>query len=288
MNTCIRFTVNWGLFNQMTEQTSASEEFARESSSDRYRRWPKNEVFSRTCIPPETPFFVRLDGWRFQKLVEELNADRPFDERVAECLVASGEALFLKSLNPSLIYVASDELNILFADAVPFRGRVEKMDSVLASLAASAFSLNLLRLFSTKQVASFDSRIITALNTGKVIEYMSWRQTNACRNHNNTYAYWIFRKMGYRPAEIARKLKGLTGKKIHELMLEQGVNLTKTPQWQRRGILVYKQPFAKKTEHGSVTRWKLEEEWNLPLFSSEEGLNLVQRIVELTKQKRKK
>jgi len=41
--------------------------------------------------------------------------------------------------------------------------------------------------------------------------------------------------MGHKPAEIAKKFKGLKAKESHEMMFKQGVNLAKTPQWQRRG-----------------------------------------------------
>jgi tRNA(His) 5'-end guanylyltransferase len=94
--------------------------------------------------------------------------------------------------------------------------------------------------------------------------------------------------MGYKPAKTAKKLKGLKTKEFHEMMFKQGVNLAKTPQWQRRGILVYKQPFLKKAKSSLVERWKLKEDWNLPLFTSKDGSKLIQRILELIKQKRKK
>jgi len=245
-------------------------------------------MFSKTCIPPETPFFIRLDGWRFRKLSETIKADKPFDEKFAKCLVSSGKILFKKGFNPALIYAASDELNILFADAAPFLGRIEKIDSVMAGLASSAYSLSLQKLFNKTQIAAFDSRIVIASDTEKMIEYLSWRQMNTWRNHNNAYAYWIFRKIGHKPAETARKLKGLKTKEFHEIMFKQGVNLAKTPQWQRRGILTYKQPFLKKTKNNSVERWRFKEDWNLPLFTSKDGAKLIQGILEWTKQKRKK
>jgi tRNA(His) guanylyltransferase len=71
--------------------------------------------------------------------------------------------------------------------------------------------------------------------------------------------------MGYKPAEIAKKLKGLKAKEFHEMMFKQGVNLAKTPQWQGRGILIYKQPFLKRADNSLVERWRLKEEWNLPI-----------------------
>jgi len=69
-------------------------------------------------------------------------------------------------------------------------------------------------------------------------------------------------------------------------MFEQDVKLAKTPQWQRRGILVHKHPFLKRGKNGLVERWKLKEDWNLPLFTSRNDVKLIQRILEWTKQKR--
>ena len=160
-----------------------------ESSLNEYKNWPKNEIFSKTCIPPETSFFVRLNGWRFRKLSETIKAEKPFDEKFARCLVSSGKILFKNGLNPALIYVASDELNILFLDSSLFRRRVEKIDSVLAGLISNAFSLNMQILFDQKLVVAFDSRIIIVSTERKVLEYLSWRQINAWKNHNNIYAY---------------------------------------------------------------------------------------------------
>ncbi|MEM3726692.1 MAG: tRNA(His) guanylyltransferase Thg1 family protein, partial [Candidatus Bathyarchaeia archaeon] len=88
----------------------------RESSSNEdYRNWLKHEIFSKTCVPPETPFFLRLDGWKFKELSEAVSAEKPFDKRFAKCLVSSAKILYEKGFNPTLVYVASDELNILFA-----------------------------------------------------------------------------------------------------------------------------------------------------------------------------
>ena len=37
-----------------------------ESSLNRYKNWPKHEILSKTCVPPENPLFIGLDGWRFK------------------------------------------------------------------------------------------------------------------------------------------------------------------------------------------------------------------------------
>jgi tRNA(His) 5'-end guanylyltransferase len=252
-----------------------------------YKDWSRHEFFSQTSVPPETPFFVRLDGWKFRKLSEILKTEKPFDEKFAKCLVSAGKILFKRGFSPALIYVASDEINILFLNNAPFQGRVEKIDSILSGLISSTFTLNLKKFFKESPVTAFDSRIIIAPNTEKIVDYLAWRQMNAWRNHNNAYAYWVFRKIGHKPSEIAKKLKGLKTEELHEVVFNQGVNLAKTPPWQRRGILAYKQPFLKKAENYYVKRWRIRENWNLPLFTSEDGVKLIQQIIEWMKEKRK-
>lgn len=250
--------------------------------------WNKHEIFSKTCLPPENPFFLRLDGWKFKKLSETIKAEKPFDKRVAKCLVYSGKTLFKKGFNSTLIYIVSDEINVLFLNAVPFRGRIEKINSVLAGLVSSAFALSLQKLFCVEVAVAFDSRVVIVSDEEKAVEYLVWRQMDAWRNHNNAYAYWVFRKMGFKPSEISEKLKGLKTEELHEIMFKQGVNLAKTPQWQRRGILLYKQSFLKQTETHVVRRWKVKEEWNLPLFTSEYWTKLIKQIIEWAREKGEK
>ncbi|MGQ9507297.1 MAG: tRNA(His) guanylyltransferase Thg1 family protein [Candidatus Bathycorpusculaceae bacterium] len=254
-----------------------------ESSSNKYKHLPKHEIFSKTCIPPETPFFLRLDGWKFKRISENIKVEKPFDREFAKCLVSSGKILFKEGFNPALIYVASDELNILFLGVAPFRGRVEKVNSVLTGLISSAFTLCLKK----EKVVAFDSRVVLALSDEKIVEYLVWRQMNAWRNHNSAYAYWVLRKMGYAPSEISKRLKGLKTEELHQLMFGHGVNLAKTPQWQRRGILLYKQPFIKKVNNQTVKRWRISEKWDLPLFTSKDGIKLIKDILQLARQKRK-
>jgi len=242
----------------------------------------KSEVFSKLQVPPDTPFFVRLNGRRFEAVSEKLKAKKPFDKKFAKCLVASGKAIFQANLNPALLYVASDEINVLFAHAAPFSRRVEKINSVLAGIVSSAFSLNALKLFGKSLTVAFDSRIII-VSREKSVEYLTWRQLDAWRNHNNAYAYWLLRKLEQRPKDAAHMLKGLKTEELHQLLFKHGVNLAKTPAWQRRGVLIYRRPYQKQFENHTVTRWRLGENWNLPVFSSAEGKASIHQVIEWAK-----
>jgi len=156
-----------------------------ESLLSRFKNWPESEIFAEASVPPETPFFIRLDGWRFGKLSQKLKTEKPFDKKFAKCFVSSGKILLKKGFNPSLIYVTSDEMNILFTGTAPFRGRIEKANSIFAGLVSSAHSLSLLKIFNKGEIVAFDSRIVISSNVEKIIEYLSWRQLNTWRNHNN-------------------------------------------------------------------------------------------------------
>jgi len=242
----------------------------------------KSEVFSRLQIPPDTPFFVRLNGRRFQAASEKLKVEKPFDKKFAKCLAKSGKAIFQENLNPGLIYVASDEVNVLFAYGAPFNRRVEKINSVLAGIVSSAFSLNALKLFHKPLTVAFDSRIIMT-SREKSVEYLTGRQLDTWRNHNNAYAYWLLRKLGHKPKDASKTLQGLKSEELHQLLFQHGVNLAKTPAWQRRGVLIYKQPYQKQLEPHPVTRWRVVENWNLPVFSSTEGKAFIHQVMEWTK-----
>jgi len=243
---------------------------------------PEHEIFSQLQVPPDAPFFIRLDGRRFQAISEKVGAKKPFDEKFAKCLIASAKAMYKSDLNPALVYAASDEINVLFLYTAPFKRRVEKTNSVLAGVASSAFSLSVAKLFKKNLIAAFDSRIIVS-SQEKVTDYLIWRQRDAWRNHNNAYAYWLFRRNGYKPSEAAKKLKGLKTKDLHEILFRHGINLTQTPAWQRRGILVYKEPYQKQAKNHWVTRRRIRENWNLPLLSSKEGRALIQQILKWAK-----
>ncbi len=236
------------------------------------------ETFSQLQVPFESPFFVRLDGRRFQAVAEKLRADKPFDRAFAKCLVVAGKALFQNGLNPALIYQASDEINALFIYTVPFNRRVEKINSVLAGIVSSAFSLSALRTLKKRLITCFDSRILVVTRE-TLADYLVQRQQDTWRNHNNAYAYWMLRKLGRKPSETATMLKGWKSEKLHEFLLQHGVNLKKTPTWQRRGILIYKQPYEKRLKDAAVTRWRIMENWNIPMFTSQEGKKLIQNIL---------
>jgi tRNA(His) guanylyltransferase len=236
------------------------------------------EIFSTTTTLP--PFFVRLDGRAFHRLAEDLTLKKPFDARFSDAMAQVCTMLLADSgLSPEFAFTFSDEISLYF-NQLPFRGRIEKIDSVSASFAASSLTL----VLGTITPLSFDARVIPATREF-AIEYLTNRQNEAWRNHINGYCHHALIEEGMSAKKAAGQLKGMPAKELHEMMHVRGINLAITPAWQRRGVLVYKKimkkegfnPITKQTvvaERSAVTI-----ERNLPLFTSPEGKEFLGTLV---------
>jgi len=236
------------------------------------------EIFANlTTIPP---VFVRLDGRAFHRLTDCLGLEKPFDEFFHKGMVTACTSLVADSgLNPDFAYTFSDEISLYFTK-LPFSGRVEKIDSVAASYAASSFTL---ALGGTTLVA-FDARVIPA-TPAFAIEYLANRQAEAWRNHINAYCQQALIGEGMDARKAAEKLRGLQGKELHEIMYVRDLNLATTPAWQRRGTLIYKK-ITEKEGYNPITketviaeRSSVFAESDLPLFASPEGKEFLSKLL---------
>ena len=236
------------------------------------------EIFSTiTALPP---VFVRVDGRAFHRLAESLELKKPFDDRFSDAMVQVCVALIADSgLCPDLAFTFSDEISLYFT-RLPFSGRVEKIDSVAASYAASALTTSL----PGAPLLSFDARVIPA-TPEYALEYLANRQNEAWRNHINGYCHQALIEEGLPAKKAAARLKGLPAKDLHEMMHKRGLNLATTPAWQRRGILVYKKITEKEgfnpitQEHVLAERSAVTVERALPQFTSPEGQSFLIKLL---------
>jgi tRNA(His) 5'-end guanylyltransferase len=236
------------------------------------------EIFSAvTSIPP---VFVRLDGRAFHRLTETLGLEKPFDEFFHKAMTMTCTSLVAESgLCPDFAFTFSDEISLYFSK-LPFSGRVEKIDSVTASFAASSLTLAL----GGTTLLSFDARVIPA-TPAFAVEYLINRQAEAWRNHINGYCQQVLIEEGMDGKKAAEHLKGLPAKELHEMMHLRGFNLATMPSWQRRGTLVYKKLTEKEgynpvTQEFVVTeRSAVVAEFDLPLFTSPEGKDFLGKVL---------
>lgn len=233
------------------------------------------EVYSSLKVPKNSKIIVRLDGRSFHKLAKDLNLVKPYDENFYMVMANVCKDLF-KEFSPALVYTFSDEISLLI-DNIPFDGRIEKIDSVIASFAASSFVINYGADF--KKPPAFDSRVIPVYDDD-VLKYFRWRQDESWKNCIASHGI-SFLKSKYSNNEANDKINGLNSSEIHELLYRNGINLNDIETYKKRGIAVYRknkkvEGFNKKENRNQVSyRSYVYIDWDVPKFNSEFFENLI-------------
>ena len=227
------------------------------------------EVYSSLKVPKNSKIIVRLDGRSFHQLARDLNLVKPYDENFYNVISKVCEDLF-KEFSPLFVYTFSDEISLLL-ESIPFDGRIEKIDSVVASFAASSFVINYDAQF--KKPPAFDSRVIP-ISDGDVLKYFKWRQDESWRNCVNAYGI-SYLKSKYSNAEANDKINGMSLSDIHELLFQNGINLNDIETYKKRGIGVYRKNKKvvgfnqKENKNQTSYRSHVYTDWELPKFSEE-------------------
>lgn len=236
----------------------------------------EREIYSDLRVFP--PFAVRIDGRGFSRELSDFK--KPYDERFAKAMVDCVECFFRDSgLNPIFAFTFSDEINLFFSE-MPYNYRIEKIDSIIPSFFSSGLTIRL----ELKKPVSFDSRVIP-LGKEDIYRYLVWRQAETWRNHVSSYGYYTLRSTGLSEKEAALRLEKMKACSVHELVFQHGINIAETPAWQRCGILVFRETYDKKgydpVKKKDVTtkRTKIIQEWDTPIFKTEEGKNLINRLL---------
>lgn len=215
------------------------------------------EIYS--SLRARAPLVARADGRGFKKVLE--TSKKPYDIDFARVMAKAAVGFFRDSgLMPALAFTFSDEISLVFLDS-PFAGRVEKIDSLIAGFLSSAISLDLAR------PVSMDCRTIP-LCKDEIGVYLAERQAETWRNHVFSYGFYMLVEEGLSKTLAMERLRGMKEHEIHELVYQKGINLARTPAWERRGVMV-------RRKGGLVV-----EDWELPLFSSKEGKALLEEIIE--------
>ena len=214
------------------------------------------EIYSSLKARP--PLVARADGRGFKKILEGFK--KPYDLNFARSMVGAAIGLFEDSgLAPALAFTFSDEISLIFLEA-PFSGRIEKVDSLVAGFLSGVLSLAL------ERAVSVDCRVIPVCKA-EIVEYLAERQEETWRNHIFSYGFYMLVKDGLTNSRAMEQLRGLREQEIHELVFSRGVNLAKTPAWERRGVLVYRKDD------------EIVQNWDVPLFKSVEGYSLINQLI---------
>jgi tRNA(His) guanylyltransferase len=140
-------------------------------------------------LDPHLPIYARIDGRSFSAFTRGM--ERPFDARMTAAMVATTKHLVEDTL-PRIAYTQSDEISLVWlsgGDAQPlFGGKVHKLTSVLASLAAAAFQLEIRRAFGAdadrlaNRLPHFDARVCQLPSKIEAANAILWRALDARKN----------------------------------------------------------------------------------------------------------
>ncbi|HEY1011267.1 MAG TPA: tRNA(His) guanylyltransferase Thg1 family protein [Herpetosiphonaceae bacterium] len=217
---------------------------------------------------------ARIDGRNFTRLTKEtLDFERPFDHRFRDLMIATAEHLMTCGFRVVYGYTQSDEISLLLHRGESSFGRKErKLNSILAGEASARFSTL------AHALGAFDCRISQLPGDDLVVDYFRWRAEDAHRNALNAHCFWRLRGEGLGAEEAARRLAGLSVAAKNELLFERGLNFNDLPAWQKRGVGLYWETYAKTGlnpltgETVSASRLRLKRDLELPRKDGYEAL----------------
>jgi tRNA(His) guanylyltransferase len=209
-------------------------------------RFKRYELTSDQLLVRRTPVICRVDGRAFHTLTR--SCEKPFDERFADSMLVTAQALCKEIQGCKMGYWQSDEISLLICDYDKittdawFDYRLQKMCSIAASLASVTFSKRF------ERTGLFDARFFNVPESD-VANYFLWRQKDAERNSLQMLAQSHF---------SPKQLHGKKAPDLHEMLHGIDRNWNDLPIWQKRGAAI-----VKEFEGG----WDWDE--NTPVFSQE-------------------
>jgi len=191
------------------------------------------EQRTKTKIPRRTYTIIRLDGKAFHTFTKRIKSEKPFDNKLIDVMDATARHLCENIQGVQLAYVQSDEISLLLTDFKSietdawFDGNVQKMASVSASYATSAFML----AGKYDIPANFDSRVFSIPDPVEVYNYFVWRWQDWERNSVQMLA----RSM-YSHKECHKK----NTSQLHDMIHEKGSNWADLEDNLKNGRLIVK------------------------------------------------
>lgn len=176
------------------------------------------------------PIYARIDGRAFSSFTRGM--DRPFDFRMLSAMVATASHL-VNVTHARIGYVQSDEISLVWlADApgsdVFFSGKLLKMTSVLASIAAAQFATVCPAGYGDR-LPHFDCRVFNLPSKEEAANTILWRAMDAKKNAISMVAQSLF---------SPKQLHGKGQAEMHRMVAERGIDFDLYPYGFTRGTFL--------------------------------------------------
>ena len=229
---------------------------------DKHKMFESREAGQR--LMPGLPFVVRLDGRSFHTFTRGLA--RPYDERLSRAMIETTKFL-VSETHASVGYTQSDEISLAFPNTDPdasimFKGRIQKICSILAALTSVKFNRLVLANLQEKSHLTpvFDARVWPYPNLELVAEHFLWRETDATRNSLTMAAHAFYSHKELHKAGYEKK---------HEMLYAKGINWNDYPAFFKRGTYVRRESVTKELTAAELARIPEGRRPNGPVVRSE-------------------
>ena len=211
-------------------------------------------------LMPNTPVYARIDGRAFHTFCRGL--EKPFSKAFIEVMQETCKFL-VEETNACLGYVQSDEISLGWESIVkaPFDGRLQKLESNLASLAGAKFVHyicsealpddtlhDMTKMYDKieRSIPSFDCRVFNVPNMTELANAFLWRENDAIKNSISGMALNF-----YSHNELQNKN---SDEKIHMMRMKGHCFYEDTDPAFMRGTFYHRENYLKELSDKEVSR----------------------------------
>lgn len=204
----------------------------RTSLGDRMK-WYESR-YTNDQFMPMVPVVARMDGRSFHTFTSGLL--RPYDKGLSDLMVETTKFL-VQETNARCGYTQSDEITLVWLaeeweSDIFFAGKLQKMNSLLASMTSTYFNRRLPDFLPQKrdQMPLFDSRVFQVPTDFEAVNCFIWREQDATRNSV---------QMAARAHFSHNECENKSGSELQEMLWSrEGVNWNDYPTFFKRGTYV--------------------------------------------------
>ena len=176
------------------------------------------------------PIYARIDGRAFSSFTRGMR--KPFDERMLNAMINTTRHL-VGATHARIGYTQSDEISLVWLADRPesdifFSGKIQKMVSILASMAAAKFVTVCPEEFRNR-LPHFDCRVLQLPSTIEAANAFLWRAMDARKNAISAVAQVHF---------SPRQLHGKDQKAMLAMLAEIGVDFESFPAAFKQGTFL--------------------------------------------------
>lgn len=199
---------------------------------DRMKMYEK--AFYPEILMPQTPAFARIDGKNFHNFTKNLK--KPYDVGFNKSMIELTKVL-VEDCQANIGYRQSDEITLSwymkdFKSQIPFfNGKIQKMVSVLASMATAYFADIMEEQLPEKadQFAFFDCRVWSVPNLTEAANVFLWREQDATRNSIQMAARSVYSHKECNNKDVSE---------LQEMLFKKGINWNDYPEYFKRGTYI--------------------------------------------------